>query len=134
MMKIKKGTKMEIIEDIRFTHDYWVIVLPCICMLVDVITGYLNAWIKHEKKSTIMREGLGHKVAELAYIVIGIFISLAFNVKPVGYFISIYIIYMEILSITENCKKLGLKPPKKVEEELNKIKESDEDGDNSKSN
>lgn len=110
-------------RDLKFTHDYWVIVLPCILMILDIISGYYNAWKKKQVSSSKMRDGLGKKIAELVYIVVGILISLAFNVKPVGYFISLYIIYMEIISLAENCKKLGVKLPSEIEEKLNNKKE-----------
>ena len=110
---------MEIIKDLKFTHDYWAILLPCILMVLDIITGYYNAWKKKEVSSSKMRDGLGKKLAELVYIVAGILISVSFGVKPVGYFISFYVIYMEVVSIIENCKKLGLPVPKELEEKLN---------------
>ena len=55
-----------------------------------------------------MIDGLGKKLAELVYIIVGILISHAFNLKAIGYFISLYIVYMELVSIAENCKKLGV--------------------------
>lgn len=110
---------MEIFKDITFTHDWWALVLPCILMVLDIITGYYNAWKKKKVSSKKMRDGLGKKLAEIVYIVIGLVVSLAFNIKPVGYFISFYVIYMEIVSITENCEKLGLPMPKKIKDKLN---------------
>lgn len=125
---------MEIIEQVHFTHKFWIIVLPCILMVIDVLTGYINAKIKHEDKSSVMRQGLGHKVGELAYIVVGVLIGEAFNFKMIPNFISIYIIVMELLSILENCERLGIKPPKKIKEGLEEIKESEDDGNQGKSN
>lgn len=115
----------EIINNLQFTHDYWVIILPCILMVMDIITGYYNAREKKEVSSSKMRDGLGKKLAELVYIVIAMFISMAFNVKAVFYFISLYVIYMEIVSIAENCKKLGLAMPDFIKDKLNN-KGSDE--------
>lgn len=109
---------MEIIEDLKFTHDYWALVLPCVLMLLDIITGYYNAWKKKKISSSKMRDGLGKKLAELVYIAVGLLISMAFNVKPIGYFISFYIIYMELVSIAENCNKLGVPIPEKIKNKL----------------
>lgn len=110
---------MEYIKSLKFTHDYWALLLPCILMVLDIITGYYNAWKSKTISSKKMRDGLGKKLAELVYIVAGILISVSFNIKPVGYFISFYVIYMEIVSITENCEKLGLPMPEKVKEKIN---------------
>lgn len=110
---------MEILEELQFTHTFWAIVLPCILMIFDIITGYYNAWKKKEVSSQKMRDGLGKKLAELVYICIGMLISEAFGVKGIGYFISLYVIYMEFVSIAENCKKLGIALPEKIENKLN---------------
>lgn len=99
---------MEILENLKFTEDYWQIALPLILMLADVITGYINAKVNNSVQSDIMRKGLGKKVAEIVYIFVGIAFGLAFDVKAVSTFIVLYIIYMEIISLLENCKKLGL--------------------------
>lgn len=110
---------MEYLKSLHFTNDWWAIVLPCILMVLDIITGYYNAWKKKKVSSKKMRDGLGKKLAEIVYIVIGVVVSISFNIKPVGYFISFYVIYMEIVSITENCEKLGLPIPKKIKEKIN---------------
>lgn len=110
---------MEFIANLQFSHDYWELVLPLILMVIDIITGYYNAWKSKKISSSKMRDGLGKKLAELVYIIVGILISYAFNLKAIGYFISLYIVYMEIMSIAENCKKLGMDMPEKLKEKLN---------------
>lgn len=110
---------MELLQNLKFSHDYWEILLPLILMIVDVITGYYNAWKNNETSSSKMRDGIGKKLAEIVYIVVGIVLGYAFNMKSIPIFISIYIIYMELVSIAENCKKLGVKMPEKLEEKLN---------------
>lgn len=99
---------MEILENLKFTHDYWQVVLPLILMFADVVTGYIAAKINNTVQSDIMRKGLGKKVAELMYILVGIAFGIAFGMPAVATFIALYIIYMEIVSLMENCKKLGL--------------------------
>lgn len=113
---------MEYLKNLNFTHEWWAIVLPCVLMVLDIITGYTSAKIKKEVSSTKMRKGLGNKLAELVYIVAGVCISYAFNIKPLEYFISLYIVYMEIVSIIENCKKLGVKPPEQVKDKIEEKK------------
>ncbi len=116
----------EIINNLQFTQNYWVILLPCILMVIDIITGYYNAWKNNEVSSSKMRDGLGKKLAELVYIVIAMLISIAFGIKAIFYFISLYVIYMELVSIAENCNKLGVTMPKILEDKLNNYKKENE--------
>lgn len=112
-----------ILDTIQFSNDFWIILLPIILMALDVFTGYINAVIKGEVSSRKMREGLGHKVAELIYIIVGYFISIVFNVSQIEYFISIYIIVMELISILENAEKLGVKTPNVIKSKLESAKD-----------
>lgn len=110
---------MEYLKTLEFTNDYWLVILPCILMVLDIITGYYNAWKSKKVSSKKMRDGLGKKLAELVYIVVSMLISSAFGVNPIKYFIVLYIVYMELVSISENCKKLGVPMPEAVAEKLN---------------
>lgn len=114
---------MEFLENLQFSHSYWEIILPLALMVADIITGYYNAWKNKEVSSSKMRDGMGKKIAELVYIAVGLIIGLAFNLEPIAYFISVYISYMELVSITENCAKLGVKRPKKLEEKISSKEE-----------
>lgn len=114
---------MEELLNLEFTNIGWQIALPLILMIIDIITGYYNAWKNNTIESKKMRDGIGKKIAELCYIAIGFLFGLAFNIKPISIFVSIYIIYMELVSIAENCDKLGVKMPDKVKEKLNNNKE-----------
>jgi toxin secretion/phage lysis holin len=117
--KLRGEGEMELLENLKFSHEYWIIVLPLVLMVFDIITGYYNAWKNKEVSSSKMRDGLGKKLAEIVYIGAGILVSKAFSIIALEYFISIYVIYMEIISIAENCEKLGIKMPEKIEEKLN---------------
>jgi len=110
---------MEELENLKFTHDYWLVLAPCILMVFDILTGYYNSWKNKKTSSKKMRDGIGKKLAELVYILIGMIIASAFGINAIKYFISIYIIYMELVSISENCKKLGVPMPEKIAEKLN---------------
>lgn len=103
---------------LNFASTIWQIVLPLVLMGVDIITGYYNAWKNNEVQSKKMRDGIGKKIAELTYILIGFLFAEAFNVAPISQFVSVYIIYMELVSVAENCKKLGVKMPKLISEKL----------------
>ena len=104
--------------DLNFASTIWQIVLPLVLMGVDIVTGYYNAWKNNEVQSKKMRDGIGKIIAELTYILIGFLFAEAFNVSPISQFVSIYIIYMELVSVAENCKKLGVKMPKLISEKL----------------
>ena len=110
---------MELLDNLKFSHEYWVLLLPLVLMVFDIITGYYSAWKNKQVSSSKMRDGLGKKLAEIVYIIIGILISKAFSIEALRYFISIYVVYMEIISITENCNELGVKMPDKLKEKLN---------------
>jgi len=69
--------------------------------------------------SSKMRDGIGKKCAELVYILLGVLFKLAFGLSSIMYFLVIYISYMEINSIAENCDKLGFKLPDTIKDKLN---------------
>lgn len=114
---------MEELMKLHFTNIYWVIGVPLILMLLDIITGYYNAWKKKEVASAKMRDGLGKKCAELCYIIVGFLFKFAFGIEAVMYFMVIYVCYMEIVSLFENCSELGLPIHPKIKEKLNKKEE-----------
>lgn len=110
---------MENLLKLEFTSMWWAIILPLILMVLDIITGYYNAWKNNEVSSSKMRDGLGKKFAELCYIGVGFLFNFAFNTKAIMYFMVIYVIYMELISLAENCDKLGVKLPEKLRDKLN---------------
>lgn len=111
------------ISDFTITHEIWFILLPLILESLDVITGYLNAWIRDDIQSKKMREGLGKKVAELVYCSVALLINLLFNLPSISYFITGYICFMEIMSLAENCDKLGVPMPNILKKKVNNLEE-----------
>ena len=59
------------LKGFHFTNAIWVLTIPVILMTLDVLTGYLNAWVKSEVRSCRMREGLVKKFGEIVILVIG---------------------------------------------------------------
>lgn len=110
----------EFMNSLKFTNDFWVVMLPSILMALDVATGFINAWAKNQIKSSVMRQGLARKFGELTIIAIGqlFFYGLGLPQYAVG-FISFYIILMELVSIAENLDKLGVPIPKFIKKVLN---------------
>ena len=117
---------------LQFNNEIWLLVIPALLMVLDILTGYINAWKKHEIKSQKMRDGLGKKVAEFCYIIIGFVFRFATGLSSIAYFLSMYVTYMELVSILENTDKLGLPIPKFIRDKLNnnnnnKTKDKSED-------
>lgn len=109
----------ELLNSVHFANDVWTVMLPVILMVIDIITGITNAWIKKEIDSSILRKGLGKKLGELSAILIGELLVISFGLTTVivdG--ISIYIIVMELISICENLEELGVPIPKFIKKAL----------------
>jgi len=127
----------ELIEQFKFTSTTWTLMLPIILIAIDVLTGVINAWIKGEIKSSILRKGLGKKIGEIVVLAIGELFLIAMSL-PMAILngISLYIIVMELISICENLEKLGVPIPKFVKKALalteEKINEDSKDGDEDK--
>ena len=110
---------MEEIMKLKFTSDIWYILIPLILCILDVITGYLNAWIKKDIQSSKMRAGLGKKFGELVYVTLGLISKYALGNGAIMMFLTLYISFMEIVSLFENCNKLGVPVPKEIEKRIN---------------
>lgn len=121
----------ELVEQFQFSSEFWMVLLPVAMMAIDIVTGFINAWVKGEIKSSILRKGIAKKSGELVIILLGELFVIGMNL-PVGICagISIYIIVMELISIFENLDKLGVPIPKFVSKALNdtadKINKDDE--------
>lgn len=116
----------EILQNLHFTHAYWSILLPVLLMILDVLTGWLNAYKKDELSSKKMRDGIIKKSAEIVMIVVGMLIKYSLGVPAVSEFITIYMCWMEILSLVENYEKLGGKLPEGFKNKLNGNSNNDE--------
>lgn len=113
-----------VIENLQFTQDLWVVFVPLILMGVDIATGFINAWAKHDIKSSIMRQGLARKFGELVIIGIAqLFLYAVGLPKGIASGVSFYIGLMELISICENLDKLGVPIPKFVKRALHSAEE-----------
>lgn len=116
---------MDIIKQLHFASRIWIIALPALFMALDICTGLVYAWESGTFKSSKMREGLGKKFGELTYIVIGVAVTVAMTLPEyliIG--IATYILFMEFLSIVENCDKLGAPIPGFIRKALAQANES----------
>jgi len=113
---------MESLQQINFTHRYWIILLPIIMMAADIVTGWLQAAINGTWDSTKMRVGLFRKSGEILVVIIAYAIQEGISLPvDVPAFIAGYIVVMEILSICENLDQAGLPVPRWITRRLRKV-------------
>lgn len=90
----------------------WGIVLACLMMCADVLTGFIVAVINNEVSSTAMRKGLLHKVLTLILIAACLAIEIALTHMvvlpydiPTCEVVCGYVVVMELASVMENIGK-----------------------------
>lgn len=116
-------------EIIQFRDGNWILLIPLICIAVDFVTGVLYAWSTGHLKSYKMRQGLARKSGELLILILGeAFTYGMFLPVYILWFLSAYIIFMELVSIIENLRKMGIKIPKFIEVALEAIDEAIDKG------
>ena len=110
---------MELLQNFKFANEAWVLVLPIALMVIDFLTGSINAWANNDFKSKIMRSGLNKKTGEIAIIVIGELFSYGLGLPEyIMNLVSGYIIIMELTSVLENLNKMGVPIPKFIADSL----------------
>lgn len=95
------------------THELIAIGIVFLLVLIDYITGVVNAIMHSELSSERMRQGLGHKFAYLAIICVALTIEYGSDYINLGIELPIFapicasICLIEITSIMENCTKIN---------------------------
>lgn len=118
------------IHDLNFTADYWILLLPCIFMACDILSGYLKAVYNKKFESSVMRKGLMHKSGELIVLLLFIVAQLGLGLPDyICKFISLYIIVMEAYSICENLNNIGVKIPAFIKNSLKDTADNMDKGD-----
>ena len=126
------------VENFQFVSIWWAFILPIALEVIDFLTGFINACIKGERDSAVMRKGGGKKFGEAMCLLTAQLFTWAMNL-PVAfvYLVALYISFMELVSIIENVKKLGVDIPGKVDDQIDHLKDelkpndkSEEDDDN----
>lgn len=118
-----------VFNDVSFQDGGWIMLIPVTLMGVDVLTGVIHAWATGHLKSYKMREGLGRKFGEIMILFIGQLFTAGMNFP--FYLLSafsLYIILMEVISICENLKKLGVPIPKFVDKALTSMNDEIQNG------
>lgn len=90
----------------------WSIIMACVMMLADIITGFTGAAVKHDISSIKMRDGIWHKTMILVLIavayVLGVGLGHVSGINaeiPSTEVVCWYVVVMEIASILENISK-----------------------------
>lgn len=83
-------------------------------ILLDVLFGVLNACLKHEFDSSVMRDGIGHKCAELGMLIVAVIADACFTSgfdigfdAPIFVTVAALICIFEIGSLLETFTKLN---------------------------
>lgn len=106
-------------NSITAAENYKLILLPFILMVIDFLTGITHAWATGHLKSYKMREGLNRKVGEIAILLLGYVFTWAISApRYIMIGITIYIIIMELVSLSENLDKMGVPLPKPLKNAL----------------
>lgn len=107
-------------------------IVTCVFIIFDIATGFLKAGLQHSINSTILRQGLYHKLSELLAIAFSIFceyavkaIDIDFNL-PMQIAVCSYIIVMESISILENIAEVNPAMMKFYGKYLKKLKGEEE--------
>lgn len=93
--------------------DWHILIVVLAFIVLDVITGILQAVMNKGLDSTVMRDGLFHKSAFLLAIAFAyaceygmVYLDLGFNLPIVGA-VCVYICLTETVSVLENLGKLN---------------------------
>ena len=121
---------IEVVSMIHYSNNYWIILMPFIAALFDVVTGYIQAQINGTKNSSVMRKGLYRKFAELIVVLFVMIVCIAFGFPlKVAVVASVYVVWMEVQSIAENLKAAGIPIPEWVTTKTNEINNQINNGD-----
>lgn len=94
-------------------HELIVIGIVFLLVLIDYVTGVVNAIMHNELSSEKMRQGLGHKFAYLAIICVALIVEYGSDYINLGVALPVFIpvcggiCLIEITSIMENCVKIN---------------------------
>ena len=106
-------------EAMSTAEDYKLLLLPFILMVLDFLTGITHAWATGHLKSYKMREGLNKKVGEICILLVGYIFTWTINApKYLMIGLTIYIVIMELISLSENLDKMGVPLPKPLKKAL----------------
>ncbi len=121
--------RTEIIDELHYSHTYWIFLLPLVLIASDVVSGWIQATINSTWDSTKMRKGLFRKGGEMLVIVIAWVVGIAIPMDiNIAVFFSAYIVLMELVSVIENLDLAGIPMPVWVIKRLKKTMQTFTEG------
>lgn len=110
---------IDIKNSISTAEENKLLLLPFILMVIDILTGLTHAWATGHLKSYKMRDGLNKKVGEITILLVGIMFTWTIGApKYIMIGLTVYIIIMELISLSENLDKMGVPLPKPLKNAL----------------
>lgn len=106
---------------LAFSSIQWVWLAPLAMIALDIITGTLCGLLKEKHlRSSVASAGLYKKLGEVAALLAVAVFTYAFGLPhEFVKFFSIYVIYIETLSLFENLDVLGVPVPLFLKERIN---------------
>jgi toxin secretion/phage lysis holin len=103
--------RTEIVDELHYSHTYWIFLLPLVMIATDVVSGWIQATINSTWDSTKMRKGLYRKTLEILAVGVLWLVGMAFSAPAIPYFASGYVVLMESVSVLENLDLAGIPVP-----------------------
>ena len=126
--------RIEALQNIHYSHSYWIFLLPAVAILGDIISGWSQAAINGTLDSTKMRTGLIRKALEVFILAFFWCVSLAMGKEAVIICASGYVVLTETISILENLDQAGVPMPtwllKRLKKTADSIMEDEDDTEN----
>lgn len=94
-------------------------------MVIDYLSGLINAIIKKKVSSNIGFKGIAKKVLILLLVGSVNLLGIATGIEGLRYIIISFYLANEGISILENASKLGVPIPQKIKEILEQLKEGE---------
>lgn len=97
----------------QFSNEWFVIITPLICMAIDIITGFWKACKANDVRSVKLRNGLYKKATEILIVLLVEYFQYALMLQQyqIAAIVSVYVIFMEVISIIENAIALDVPVP-----------------------
>lgn len=117
------------IENLQIVHSYLFggvkfLDLLFLAMAVDIVTGVSVAWKEKRLRSRTGYYGYARKIAVFGLIIVANIIDIVLDLKGmVAHATVLFYILNEIVSITENAGKLGMKVPLVILDKLQVIQD-----------